>query len=131
MKHYKSLTALTATITLIVLMEAASGPAIGQDVTATPVETAQGEKAVIRTVSGTVTAVVSEANTLVVAVPTGKTDTLVVGAWVTDQTVIKEGRTAKRLTDLRIGDRVWMRFERVDSGDIARMIVVKQSAKQE
>lgn len=41
-----------------------------------------------------------------VAVPTGKADTLVVGAWVTDQTVIKEGRAAKRLADLKVGDRV-------------------------
>lgn len=130
MKHSTPLAALTATIALIALGEAAPGPAAGQDVTATPAETAQGEKAVIRTVSGTVTAVVPESNTLVVAVPKGETDTLVVGAWVTDQTVIKEGGNARRLTDLKVGDRVWMRFERVDSGDIAHVIVIKQGGEE-
>jgi hypothetical protein len=130
MKHHKSLTALTATIALMALGEAAAGPAVGQDVTATPAETTQGQKAVVRTVSGTVTAVVPEANTLVVAVPKGKTDTLVVGASVTDQTVIKEEKMKKRLADLKVGDRVWMRFERVDSGDIAQLILIKQ-AKEE
>jgi len=29
------------------------------------------------------------------------------------------------LTDLKVGDHVWMKFERASSGDIAREIVIK------
>jgi hypothetical protein len=35
------------------------------------------------------------------------------------------------LADLKVGDRVWMRFERVSSGDIAQSIVVERGKKQE
>ncbi|MCZ7625263.1 MAG: hypothetical protein C3F12_03405 [Candidatus Methylomirabilota bacterium] len=125
MKLCKPFITLTVTIALIALGKAGPSPAADRDTAATPTEAAQGETAMVRTVVGTVTAVVPESNTLVVAVPTGKTDTLVVGASVTDQTVIKEGRTTKRLADLKVGDRVWMQFERVESGDIARTIVIK------
>lgn len=102
-----------------------------QAATSEAAESAQGETALVRTISGTVTAVVPDAKTLVVTVPKGETDALVVGAWVTDQTVLKEGKTKKRLEDLKVGDHVWIKFERVSSGDIARTILVKQSTKQE
>lgn len=132
MRRNKHLVTLTIALALMALGEAQPSLAAEKEaVTSTPAETAQVEKAVVRTISGTVTAVVPDANTLVVAVPKGKSDTLVVGASVTDQTVIKEGKTRKRLTDLKVGNHVWMRFERLSSGDIAHLIVVKQAAKQE
>jgi ERCC4-type nuclease len=54
-----------------------------------------------------------------------------VGASVTDHTVIKEGKTKKRVADLKVGDHVWMKFERVSSGDIAPSIIIKRGEKQE
>jgi len=75
--------------------------------------------------------VVPNAKTLVVTVPKGETDALVVGAWVTDQTVIKEGKTKKRLEDLKVGAHVWMKFERVSDGDIAHVIVIKQGRQRD
>lgn len=132
MRHTTHVTTLTIALALIALGEAQPSLAVEKEaVTSTPAETAQVERAVVRTISGTVTAVVPDAKTLVVAVPQGKNNTLVVGASVTDQTVIKEGKTRKRLTDLKVGNHVWMRFERVSSGDIAHLIVVKQAEKQE
>ncbi|MDD5558967.1 hypothetical protein [Candidatus Methylomirabilis sp.] len=50
---------------------------------------------------------------------------------MTDQAVIKEGKTKQRLEGLKVGNHVWMRFERVSSGDIAQSIVVKRVEKQE
>jgi hypothetical protein len=35
------------------------------------------------------------------------------------------------LEDLKVENHVWMRFERVSSGEIATTIVVKQGEKQE
>lgn len=132
MRHNTYLATLTIALALIALGEAQPSLAAEKEaVTSTPAETAQVGKAIVQTISGTVTAVVPDAKTLVVAVPQGKNNTLVVGASVTDQTVIKEGKTKKRLTDLKVGDHVWMKFERVSSGDIAHLIVVKQAKKQE
>lgn len=131
MRRYKRLVTITAALALIALGEAKPSLAAEKEAAKSkPAEIAQVEKAVARTISGTVTAVVPDANTLVVAVPKGKSDTLVVGASVTDQTVIKKGKTKKRLADLEVGNHVWMRFERVSFGDIAQTIVVKRAQER-
>ncbi len=132
MKRMKSLATIMVALALTAFGGAQPSLAAEKEVaTFQAAESSQGETTLVRTVSGTVTAVVPDANTLVVAVPTGKNDTLVVGASVTDQTVIKEGKTKKRLEDLKVGDHVWMKFERANSGDIAHVIVVKQGAQRD
>lgn len=132
MKRVKNVATIMAVLALTAFGGVQPSLAAEEEVaTSQAAESSQGETILVRTVSGTVTAVVPDANTLVVAVPTGKSDTLVVGASVTDQTVIKEGNTKKRLEDLKVGDRVWMKFERVSSGDIAHLIVIKQVKRQE
>jgi hypothetical protein len=45
----------------------------------------------------------------VVPTPTGTTD-LTVGGDVVAQTTIRQGTTPKSLTDLQVGDRVWIRW---------------------
>lgn len=74
---------------------------------------------------------VPDAKALVVTVPKWKTDALVVDAWVTDQTVIRDEKVEKRLEDLNVGGQVWTKFERVSSGDIAHLIVVKPGTQRE
>src|SRR5574337_1110009 len=53
------------------------------------------EHPMIQTVYGTVSAVNPDTKTVEVTVPEGRTEHLVVGATVTDQTVIKEGKARK------------------------------------
>jgi hypothetical protein len=132
MKCLKYVATLTAVLALAAFGDPTPSPAAEeQAATSEAVEGAQGERPLIRIISGTVTAVVPDAKTLVVAVPRGETDALVVGAWVTDQTVIMEGKAKKGLEDLKVGDRVWMKFERVSDGDIAHVIVVKQGRQRD
>lgn len=132
MKHMKYLATLTAVVALTAFGDTTPSLAAEEEAaTAQAAESSQGETALVRTISGTVTAVVPDAKTLVVTVPRGETDALVVGARVTDQTVIKEGKTKKHLEDLKVGVQVWMKFERVDSGDIAHVIVVKQGRQRD
>ena len=69
------------------------------------------EKREVRRVRGEVTAVEPEAKTMVVKVMEGK-KTLDVGVDVTDKTIIREGKTNKTLGDLKVGDRVWMKYEK-------------------
>lgn len=125
MKHLKYLVTIATTLVLIPFGAIPSLAAEEQVAASEAAESAQEERPLIRTISGTVTAVVPDAKTLLVTVPRGETDALVVGAWVTDQTVIKEGKAKKGLQDLKVGDRVWMKFERVSDGDIAHLIVVR------
>lgn len=131
MKRVKYVVTIAAVLALAALGDVKPSLATEEQV-ATPeaAENAQGAKPLIRTISGTVTAVVPDAKTLVVTVPRGQADALVVGAWVTDQTVIKEGKAKKGLEELKVGDRVWMKFERVSDGDVAHVIVVKQGRGQ-
>jgi len=132
MKHVKYLATIAAALALTAFGGVQPSLSAEEEVaTSQAAESSQGETTLVRTISGTVTAVVPDAKTLVVTVPKGGTDALVVGAWVTDQTVIKEGKAKKRLEDLTVGDQVWMKFERVSSGDIAQSIVVKPGKKQE
>ncbi len=118
-----------ATVTTAVLLAAwTTGTRLaagGEASTSKPAEAQHVQKAAVHTVFGTVTAVAPDARTLEVKAPRGKSDALVVGASVTDQTMIREGKTKKSLTDLKVGDHVRMTFERASSGDIAKTIVIK------
>lgn len=125
MKRLKYLVTIATALVLIPFGVIPSLAAEEQVAASEATESTQGERPLIRAVSGTVTAVVPDAKTLVVTAPRGETDALVVGAWVTDQTIIKEGKAKKRLEDVNVGDRVWMKFERVSDGDIAHVIVIK------
>jgi len=48
---------------------------------------------------------------------------------VTDQTSIKEGKEARSFDDIRIGDRVWLRYDRKGGALIAESIVIKSHEK--
>ncbi|PWB77130.1 MAG: hypothetical protein C3F08_10420 [Candidatus Methylomirabilota bacterium] len=125
--RYAYCAVLTAAVALLGFGEARLSPAAEQEAaTAQPPAAPPAAGTGMRTISGTVTAVVPEAKTLVVTAPQGK-DTLTVGVSVTEHTVIKEGKVKKRLDDVKVGDRVRIKFERVSSGDVAQSIVVTQS----
>lgn len=92
----------------------------------------QGEKkAEYRRVRGEVTAVEPGAKTLVVKAMEGK-KALDVGVDVTDKTIIREGKTAKTLGDIKVGDHVWMRYEKTNDRLVAKFIRIlpaKMAAK--
>jgi len=130
MTHLKKLVAVATALMLAVWL---AGPSLAADQEAAkskPAAAHQVEKPAVRTISGTVSAVEPEAKTFEVKVPRGKEEALIVGASVTDRTVIREGKTKKKLADLKVGDHVWMKFERASSGDVAKMIVIKPEKKR-
>jgi Cu/Ag efflux protein CusF len=53
---------------------------------------------------------------------------LTVGVDVTDKTLIREGKARKTLTDIKAGDRVWMRYERTDGKLVADYIRILKPA---
>ena len=75
----------------------------------------------MRHVRGEVTAVEPGAKTLVVKSTEGK-QTLDVGVDVPDRAIIREGKANKTLADVRVGDRVWMKYERTSNGLVADSI---------
>jgi hypothetical protein len=77
----------------------------------------------IRRVRGEVTAVEPSANppTLTMKAIEGKQE-LTVGVDVTNKTIIREGKARKRLSDIKLGDRVWMKYERTDGKLVAEYI---------
>ncbi len=85
------------------------------------------KKAVFHRVRGEVTAVEPGAKTLVVKAMRGKED-VTVGVDVTDQTMIREGKAHKTLTDIKVGDRVWMKYERASNGWVADTIRILKPA---
>lgn len=74
------------------------------------------QKSEIRRVSGEVVAVEPQANPMTLTLNTmeGKQQ-LTVGVDVTDKTMIREGKVDKTLSDIKAGDRVWLKYQR--SGD--------------
>ncbi len=76
-----------------------------------PSVTRSAKKSEVRRVRGEVTAVEPGAKTLVVKAMEGNKP-LDVGVDVTDKTIIREGKVNKTLADLKVGDRVWMKYER-------------------
>ncbi len=85
------------------------------------------KKADIHHIRGEVTAVEPAANTMVVKAPEGKKE-LTVGVDVSDKTVIREGKTAKTLADIKVGDKVWMKYERVNDKLVANFIRILKPA---
>jgi hypothetical protein len=95
----------------------------------TKASVAQGEKkAEYRRVRGEVTAVETGAKTMVVKAMEGK-KSLDVGVDVTDKTIIREGKAAKTLGDIKVGDRVWMRYEKTNDKLVANFIRILKPAK--
>ncbi len=93
---------------------------------ATTVQTAN--KAEVHRVRGEVTAVETGAKTMVVKTMEGK-KALDVGVDVTDKTIIREGKISKKLDDIKVGDRVWMRYEKSSDKLVADFVRILKPAK--
>jgi hypothetical protein len=93
---------------------------------ATTVQTAN--KAEVHRVRGEVTAVETGAKTMVVKAMEGK-KALDVGVDVTDKTIIREGKISKKLDDIKVGDRVWMRYEKSSDKLVADFVRILKPAK--
>lgn len=85
------------------------------------------EKSEARHVRGEVTAVEPGAKTLVVKAMEGK-KALDVGVDVTDKTIIREGKANKTLGDIKVGDRVWMKYEKTSDKLVADSIRILKPA---
>ncbi len=83
--------------------------------------TPKASKPVFHRIRGEVTAVEPGARTMTVKTMQGKKE-LTVGVDITDKTVIRQGRAHKTLPDLKVGDRVWMRYERTNDKLVADYI---------
>ncbi len=101
---------------------AAKAPASSPQVTAPA-----AQKAEVHRVRGNVTSVEPGAKTLVVKVMRGKED-VTVGVDVTDQTMIREGKAHKTLSDIKVGDRVWIKYQRASNGWVADTIRILKPA---
>jgi hypothetical protein len=92
----------------------------------TTVQTAN--KAEVHRVRGEVTAVEPGAKTMVVKAMEGK-KALDVGVDVTDKTIIREGKISKKLDDIKVGDQVWMRYEKTSDKLVADFVRILKPAK--
>lgn|SRR5574337_746534 len=124
MTTVKKIVGLSTAVMLVVLGAGTSLAATPATAKSKPAEARMMKHPAIQTVAGTLSAVNPNTKTVEVTVPKGKADHLIVGATVTAQTVIKEGKARKSLADLKVGERVRMKFERVSSGDVAKTIVI-------
>lgn len=86
-----------------------------------PAAAAAAKKVEVHRVRGEVTAVEPNAKTMVVKVMEGKKE-LTVGVDVTDKTVIRRGKAHKTLADIKVGDRVWMKYERANDKLVAEIV---------
>jgi len=93
---------------------------------ATTVQTAT--KAEVHRVRGEVTAVEPGAKTMVVKAMEGK-KALDVGVDFTDKTIIREGKASKTLTDIKVGDRVWMKYQKTSDKLVADFVRILKPAK--
>lgn len=80
----------------------------------------KGEKEVAadRTVRGTVTAVETAAKTLTVKAMVNKKEDII-GVEVPDAVKITQGKATKTLADIKVGDRVWMKYDRMSDKLVA------------
>lgn len=85
------------------------------------------KKSEVRRVRGEVTAVEPGAKTMVVKAMEGK-KALDVGVDVTDKTIIREGKANKTLGDIKVGDRVWMKYEKAGDKLVAEYIRILKPA---
>ncbi len=87
-----------------------------------------GKKAEYHRVRGEVTAVEPGAKTMVVKAMEGK-KALDVGVDVTDKTIIRERKATKMLGDIKVGDRVWMKYEKTNDRLVADFIRILKPSK--
>lgn len=106
---------------VLIAMLAVGALALGAGVALT---SAAAPRPVVRRVRGEVTAVEPAANppALVVKVMRGKKEPLTVGVDVTDKTIIRQGKAKKTLEDIKVGDRVWMKYKRTNDKLVADAI---------
>jgi len=83
----------------------------------------KGEKEVAadRTVRGDVTAVETTAKTLTVKTMRNKKEDII-GVEVPDAVKITQGKAAKTLADIKVGDHVWMKYDRMSDKLVADTI---------
>lgn len=105
--------------------ELAKAPAVSK---ATPTsKNAEKEVAIDRIVRGEVTAVEPAAKTLTIKAMRGKEEETV-GVEVPPTTKITQGKAAKTLADIKVGDRVWMKYGRTNDKLVADQIRILKSA---
>ena len=78
-------------------------------------------------VRGEVTSVEPGAKTMVVKAMEGKKE-LTVGVDISDKTMIREGKATKSLADVKVGDTVWMKYERANDKLVADVIHILKPA---
>jgi len=86
------------------------------------------ETAVDRIVRGEVTAVEPTAKTMTVKAMLGK-EPATVGVDVPDTAKIMQGKTTKTLSDIKVGDRVWMKYDRMSDKLVADQIHILSPGK--
>ena len=86
------------------------------------------KKAEVHRVRGEVTAVEPGANTMVVKAMENK-KALDVGVDITSKTIIREGKANKTLTDIKVGDHVWMKYEKANDKLVADYVRILKPAK--
>ena len=89
---------------------------------------AEKEVAADRIVRGEVTAVEAAAKTLTVKTMRNKKEEIV-GVEVPDTVKITQGKAVKTLADIKIGDRVWMKYDRMSDKLVADQIRILPHAK--
>jgi hypothetical protein len=82
---------------------------------------AEKEVAADRTVKGQVTAVEIAAKTLSVKTMRNKKEEII-GVEVPDTVKITQGKTAKTLSDIKVGEHVWMKYDRMSDKLVADQI---------
>ena len=95
-----------------------------------PAAKAKGEKeaAADRTVRGEVTAVEATAKTLSVKTMRNKKEETI-GVEVPDAVKITQGKAVKTLADIKVGDRVWMKYDRMSDKLVADQIHILPQQK--
>lgn len=91
-------------------------------------EEGEKETAVDRIVRGEVTAVEPTAKALTVKAMLGKEPTTV-GVDVPDTARITQGKAMKTLADIKVGDRVWMKYDRMSDRLVADQIHILRPGK--
>ena len=94
----------------------------------TPNSSRMEKQSEIQRVRGEVTAVEPGAKTMVVKAMEGK-KALDVGVDVTDRTIIRQGKANKTLGDLKVGDQVWMKYEKTSDKLVANYIRILKPTK--
>ena len=93
-----------------------------------PNATRMEKKSEVHRVRGEVTAVEPGAKTMVVNAMEGKR-ALDVGVDIGEKTIIREGKANKTLNDIKVGDHVWMRYEKTNDKLVADYIRILKPTK--